>query len=120
MGLDSSSKGGKVSGEITSPRLVNTVRYQGRLTRSPMSMPTFVGREVSSSGGNFSGAIRSCNSPSKRFHRGLFQLLGSKRSISASSSGAGATLDSGEGFVESENTRLRPGNFEPPDQDIVA
>src|SRR6185295_4673735 len=55
IGRDSSSSGGNTSGLITFPRLVNTVRYQGRLTASPISMPVFTGREVSCRGGSFSG-----------------------------------------------------------------
>src|SRR5258705_76690 len=41
---------------MTSPRLVNTVRNQGRLNRSPRSRPTFTGLDVSSRGASFSGA----------------------------------------------------------------
>ena len=59
VGRDSSSSGGRTSGSITLPRLVKIVRYQGRLTASPISIPVLTGREVSCSGGSFSGKKRS-------------------------------------------------------------
>src|SRR5580765_6521522 len=45
-GRDSSWSGGMISGEITSPKFVKTVRYHGRTRKSPRSMPRFTGREV--------------------------------------------------------------------------
>jgi len=85
--------------------LVKMVRYQGRLKRSPYDMPTFTGREVSSSGGNFSGASLSRNSPSKRFHRGVFQLLASKSWTSDSSAVLceAVLISSDSGLLGSEN-----------------
>src|SRR5580704_6695742 len=83
-GRDSNCKGGSVSGEITSPMLVNTVRYQGKLRMSPASIPTSTGREVNCNGGNFSGETISRRSSSRRFRRGRFQPSGNKRLSSAS------------------------------------
>src|SRR5580692_10508710 len=100
-GRDSSCKGGSVSGEITSPRFVNTVRYQGKLKMSPASMPTSTGREVRRSGGNFSGDKVSRSWSSKRNGRGRFQASGSKRS----SSGPSDKLDD-SGFFSSDDPGL--------------
>src|SRR5581483_1635181 len=78
-GRDSSSNGGSVSGVMTSPRLVNTVRYQGRSRKSPANMPTSTGREVRCSGGNLSGANRSRKFSNKERHSGGLRLAGGNR-----------------------------------------
>src|SRR5580692_4982718 len=104
-GRDSRCKGGSVSGEITSPMFVNTVRYQGKLKMSPASMPTSTGREVRCSGGNLSGETTSRRSSSRRFRKGRFQPSGSKRFNSGTSDElAEVFLSSGDpGLVGWEN-----------------
>src|SRR5260370_24973113 len=88
-GRDSSSSGGRVSGEITSPRLVNTVRNQGRRRRSPSSRPTFTGCEVSSSGGNLVGANVSRRLPTSDLQSGCVRLAGGSKSSGISGCAAG-------------------------------
>ena len=70
------------SGEITSPRLVNTVRYQGRLRRSPSRMPTSTGFDVSCNGGRRSGAKRSAKLISSDRHREISSPSGGEKSRS--------------------------------------
>src|SRR2546423_12844593 len=83
-GIDSSSRGGSVSGEITSPMFVNTVRNHGNRRRSPSSNPTSTGRDVSDRGGSFSGANLSRTLVSKDFHKGCVNEAGGRRSIESS------------------------------------
>src|SRR5438876_968568 len=89
--------GDVISGEITSPRLVKTVRNQGISTMSPSRSPTSTGCEVSSSGGSRSGEIRSSRLTMSDRHSGIRKLGGGERSRSrsVSSSGEGSLVGSG-------------------------
>ena len=97
-GCDSSSSGGSISGEITSPMLVNTVRNQGSRKRSPSAKPTYTGREVSTRGGNFSGAKVSRRLPASDLQSGCVRLAGGSKSSGICGY---AAVDCGSGYQAS-------------------
>ena len=96
-GCDSSSSGGSTSGEITSPRLVNMVRYQGVRRRSPSDMPICTGREVSRKGGNLGGATVSARFATSDLHSGGSQPSGGRKLSSPS-----AVFSDAEGCSEGQ------------------
>jgi len=76
-GCDSSRSGGKVSGEITSPKLVNTVRYHGN-KEITSKIPTSTGFAVNCKGARRSGAKRSARLISSERHREISSPSGEK------------------------------------------